>query len=101
MTPMKLPPKLRSDGWVGDGARVGVSVGIYKKVNTIRRRRTRVALEVGDHRLLEDGGERGGAHDSDVVAFETASEGWDGDGERVGVSTGADTKANTQAPIRG
>ena len=53
------------------------------------------ALEVGDHRLLEDGGKRGGAFGSDVVASETASEEWDGDGERVGVSTGADTKANT------
>ena len=40
------------------------------------------ALEVGDHRLLEDSGERGGALDSDEVAPETASDGWDGDGER-------------------
>ena len=40
-------------------------------------------LEVGDHRLLEDGGERGGALVSDPVAFETASEGQDGHGERV------------------
>ena len=53
------------------------------------------ALELGDLRLLEDCGERGGALGSDVVAFETASEGWDGDGERVGVSMGADTTANT------
>ena len=48
------------------------------------------ALELGDHRLLEDGSERGGALVSDVVAFETASEGWGGDGERPGVSLGAD-----------
>ena len=32
-------------------------------------------LEVGDLRLLEDGGERSGALGSDVVASETASEG--------------------------
>jgi len=41
------------------------------------------ALEVSDVRLVEDGGERSGALVSDVIAFETASEGWDGDGERV------------------
>ena len=52
--------------------------------------------EGGDLRLLDDGSERGGALDSDEVEVETASEGWDGDGERVGVSTGADTKANTR-----
>ena len=33
------------------------------------------ALQLLDLRLLEDGGERGGALDSDVVAPETASEG--------------------------
>ena len=49
------------------------------------------ALEVGDHRLLEHGSERKGALVSDVVDSETASEGWDGDGERLGVSMGADT----------
>ena len=52
------------------------------------------ALQLLDLRLLEDGGERGGALGSDVVAPETASEGQDGNGERVGVSMGADTKAN-------
>ena len=41
------------------------------------------ALEVGDLCLVEDGSERGGALVSDLVAFETASEGWGGDGERV------------------
>ena len=50
---------------------------------------------MGDHRLLEDGCERGGALVSDAVELETASDGWDGDGDRVGVSMGADTKANT------
>ena len=33
------------------------------------------ALQVGDLRILEDGGERGGALGSDVVAVETVSEG--------------------------
>ena len=57
------------------------------------------ALEVGDLCLLEDGGKRGGALGSDVVASETASEEWDGDGERVGVSTGADTKRTLGAGV--
>ena len=49
--------------------------------------------EVGDLRLLEDGGECGGALGSDAVAGETAGKGQYGKrGERVGVSTGADTK---------
>ena len=46
---------------------------------------------MGDHRLFEDGGERGGALVADRVASETASERWGGDGERVGVSMGADS----------
>ena len=48
-----------------------------------------------DLRLLEDGGERGDALGSDVVARDAVSEGHDGNGERVGVSTGTDRKANT------
>jgi len=48
---------------------------------------------MGDHRLLEDGGERSGALGSNAIAFKTASEGWGGDGERVGVSMGIDTNA--------
>ena len=52
---------------------------------------------MSDLRLLEDGGEREGALVSDPVSSETASEGWGGNGERVGVSMGIDTKANTQA----
>ena len=58
------------------------------------------ALEVGDHSLLEDGRERGGALVSDAVVPNTASEGWHGDGEREGVSMGADTKANTMGQRR-
>ena len=54
------------------------------------------ALEMGYHRLLEDGSECGGALGSDVVVEETADEGRSGDGERVAsVSMGADKKANT------
>ena len=53
------------------------------------------ALELGDLRLLEDGGERGDALDSDAVVPQTVSEEQSGDGERSGVSMGADTKANT------
>ena len=45
--------------------------------------------------LVEDGSERSDALVSDVVPPETASEGQDGNGERVGVSMGADTKPNT------
>jgi hypothetical protein len=52
------------------------------------------APQFGDLRLLEDGGERGGALVSDPVSRETASEGCSGDGERVGVSMGVDIKAN-------
>ena len=52
------------------------------------------ALELLDLRLFEDGRERGSALGSDVVARNTASKGQDGNGERVGVSMGADRKAN-------
>ena len=54
------------------------------------------ALELLDLCLFEDGGERGGALGSDFVVLNTASEVWHGDGERLGVSMGADTKANTK-----
>ena len=52
------------------------------------------ALEVGDLRLVEDGSQRSGTLGSDVVASETASEGQNGNGECVGVSMGADTRAS-------
>ena len=52
-------------------------------------------LELLDLRLFEDGGECGGALGSDVVVLNTASEGQEGNGKRVGVSMGVDTKANT------
>ena len=54
----------------------------------------------GNLRLLEDGSERRGALVSDAVASETASEVWDGSGERVGVSMGADSKANTRELVQ-
>ena len=44
--------------------------------------------------LVEDGSERSDALVFDPVALETVSAGQDGNSERVGVSTGADTKAN-------
>jgi hypothetical protein len=48
---------------------------------------------MSDLRLLEDGGERGGALGPDLVVPETADEGRSGDGERVAsMSTGADKK---------
>ena len=50
-----------------------------------------------DLRLLEDGGERGGALVSDAVVRDAVSEGQDENGERVGVSMGTDRKANTKA----
>ena len=54
--------------------------------------------QVGDLRLLEDVGERGGALGSDVVVEETANEGRSRDGERVAsVSMGIYRKANTGA----
>ena len=77
-------------GWGGETSQV--SRGADTKANTIGRGG---ALEVGDHSLLEDSSESGGALDSDIVVLETASEGWDGDGERAGMSMGPDTKANT------
>jgi hypothetical protein len=71
-----------------------VSAGADKKANTLWGGG---ALELGDLRLLEDGSERGSALGSDTVASEPVSERWGGDGERVGVSMGIDTKANSRA----
>ena len=52
------------------------------------------APQVGDLRLLEDGGEREGALSPDVVSLETTDERRSGDGERVAsMATGADKKA--------
>ena len=57
------------------------------------------ALQIGDMRLLEDGGERSGALSSDEIASETASEEQSRDGERSGVSMGTDTNANTSRAV--
>ena len=67
--------------------------GAEKCQQALTQKRTRWgggALQLLDLRLLEDGGERRGALGSDVVVCDAASEGQDGNGERVGVSTGAD-----------
>ena len=58
------------------------------------------ALQLLDLRLLEDGGERGGALGADVVVRDAASDGQNGNGERVGMSMGADVKANAWARRR-
>ena len=68
-----------------------MSMGADIKANT----RGGGALELGDSRLLEDGGECGGAFVSDVVAVETAKHGRGRGGERPGVSKGADRKASS------
>ena len=49
---------------------------------------------------LEALGERRGALVSDVVASEPVNERWSGDGERSGVSKGADIKANAREAVR-
>ena len=53
------------------------------------------ALQVGDLRLLEDGGEREGALLSDLIPPKTVSKGRGGYGGRASVSMGIDTKPNT------
>ena len=63
----------------GYGERAGVSMGADTRANTASGGG---APQVGDLRLLEDGGERGGALVSGLVIYETASKGWDGDGGR-------------------
>ena len=50
------------------------------------------ALELLDLRLLEDGGERGGALVSDFVSKEPVNERRGEDGERAAASAGAVTK---------
>ena len=54
------------------------------------------ALQLLDLRLLEDCGERGGALGSDVVVRDAVSEGQNGNGGRVGASTGVDREASTR-----
>ena len=52
------------------------------------------ALEVGDHRLLEDGSKRRGALGSDAVVPDTARDGW-GHSERAGACQRALTRTRT------
>jgi hypothetical protein len=68
-------------------------MGIDTKANTLWGGS---APQIGDMRLLEAGGERGGALVSDLVVLQTVSEEQSEDGERSGVSMGIDTKANTR-----
>ena len=73
-----------------------VSAGADRKANTQEPIQGCGALELLDLRLFEDGSERSCAPSSDKVISKTASQGnQDGNGERVGVSMGADRKANT------
>ena len=58
------------------------------------------ALEMGDHRLLEDGGERRGALGSDAVVSKTVRARGGVGMVRVGVSMGADVKTNTRELVR-
>ena len=69
-----------------------VSMGADRKLK--RTLRGGGALQFLDLRLFEDASEHGGAFVSNVVVRDTASDEQDGDGERVGVSTGADTNAS-------
>ena len=78
--------------WSGDGERAGVSAGADTKANALG---ASGALELLDLCLFENGSKRGGALISDPVLLETVNERRDEDGERAGVSAGADTKANT------
>ena len=66
-------------------------MGADTKVNTIGRGG---ALEVGDHSLLEEGRERGGALGSDAVVPDTARDGW-GQSERAGACQRALTRKRT------
>ena len=74
MSPISLPQRLRGMGvvvrWERTGARV--SMGTVKEKQTLKGGG---ALELLDLRLLEDGGERGGALGSDVIVRDAASEG--------------------------
>ena len=71
-SPMLLFPRLRARGRVGNGERIGVSMGADRGSQTLGGSGS---LEFGDRRLLEDGGERRGALEPDPVPIETASEG--------------------------
>ena len=62
-----------------------LSAGADTKANAWGLVRGRGALELGDLRLLEDGGERGGALVSNLVVVETVNKRRDEDGERSGV----------------
>ena len=84
MSPMPLFPILQSMGKVG-----AVREQVCQWALTRKQTLWGGGLpQGGDLRLLEDGGERGDALGSDVVAPNTASEVQDGNDERVGMSDG-------------
>ena len=58
-----------------------MSAGADTKANTRGPVRGCGVLELLDLRLFEDGSELGRALNSDVVASETASKGWSGNGQ--------------------
>ena len=68
-----MPPRLRRTVTrCGYGERAGVSTGADTKANA----RGGGALEVEDHRLLEDGSQLRGALRSDIISPETVRDGW-------------------------
>ena len=77
-----------------------MSAGADTKANTQEPVRGDGAPQVDDLSLLEDGGERGGALGSDAVVTEPVNERRGRDGERAGMSAGADIKANAQEVVR-
>ena len=70
-----MPLRSRLQGMGKSSERVGVSTGADTNKRTLGGGG---ALEHSDLRFLEDGGECSGALGSNVIAEETASEGWDG-----------------------
>ena len=64
-----IPSETVSEGWRGDAVREQTCPRAW--TNTLWGGG---ALQIGDHRLVEDGSECSGSLGSDVVAFETASE---------------------------
>ena len=72
-SPISFHPRLRARG----GTEM-VGGQVCQRALTRERTLWGGALEVGDLRILEDGGECSGALVSDVVASDTASEGQDG-----------------------
>ena len=89
--PDVVVPETADEGRSGDGERVQAC---QRALTQKQIQSGGGAPQVGDLRLLEDGGEREGALSPDVVSLETTDERRSGDGERVAsMATGADKKA--------